>query len=231
MPIYNKLFVANWKENKTFAQGAADFTNFLTGIRTLPLANKEVVFCPPYPFLPLFKQEVGHQGLGDVIKIGSQDVSRFEQGAYTGEVSAKLLADLVTYTIIGHSERRKFFGEEPAAVNEKIALCQKYGITPIVCVSRKDEVARLVFDHSQTIFLAFEPLGAIGSKHPESLPTVTDFFNEIQSQVGTNVGFLYGGSVDEEDASSFTGSPLINGLLLGGASVGRPSFINIIQKS
>ena len=220
------IVVANLKANKTWDEVALWIDDVA---KTATSFTGTIIFCPSHSFLASAFAKIAQNSIN--LKLGSQDISRFEQGAYTGEVAASQIADLCQYAIVGHSERRKFFGEEPAAVNEKIALCQKYGITPIVCVSRKDEVARLVFDHSQTIFLAFEPLGAIGSKHPESLPTVTDFFNEIQSQVGTNVGFLYGGSVDEEDASSFTGSPLINGLLIGGASLGVQSFINIIQKS
>ena len=124
------LVVANLKANKTWDEVSswidevASFAQNFAGT---------IVFCPSYPFLSAAFQKISQNGIN--LKLGSQDISRFEQGAYTGEVAASQIDDLVKFAIIGHSERRKYFGESDENVVKKVELLISASITPILCVS------------------------------------------------------------------------------------------------
>lgn len=228
MPISKKFFVANWKENKTYEEGITFFCEFLKLLTDVPFADREVVFCPSYLFLVPFKKELSLYKGNIPVRLGSQDVSQFEQGSHTGEVSARLLRDFVDFAIIGHSERRKYFSETDEKINAKVHYCQAVGIAPIVCVSREEEVAALTVDTSKRYLLAFEPPDAIGSGHPESVKVVEDFRDSLGSALANGAGFLYGGSVDEHDVKSFLGVSAIDGVLIGTASLKLESLFKIV---
>lgn len=229
MPASKEFYVANWKENLTYEEGRSFFSEFLKLLSEAPfVSDREVVFCPSYPFLAPFKEELSFYKGRIPVKLGSQDVSRFEQGSHTGEVSARLLKDLVDFAIIGHSERRKLFSETDEEVNAKIHYCQSSGITPIICVSREKEIAALNVDPSKRYLLAFEPLDSIGSGHPGSVKMVEDFRKSVDSKLGKGAVFLYGGSVDERNVRSFLEVPSVDGVLIGTASLKLESLFKII---
>ncbi len=225
-----KLYVANWKENKTFTQGLEDFTTFLKLLEGFPLIEKEVIICPSYPLLSRFKEEIERRGLVGV-SLGSQDVSRFEAGAHTGEVSALVLRELVNYVIIGHSERRRYLGESAAIVNDKISLCRKFGMIPIVCVGSEEETSFLVSSSLPGSFLAFENVESIGGGKAQTLEKVKDFCRKAHAELGNSFGFLYGGSVDEDDVTTYLSDPGIDGVVIGGESLNPSVFFKILSKT
>ena len=193
-----------------------------------------VVLCPPTPFLSLVKYP----------RVGAQDCSALIKGAYTGEVSAAQLASIgVQYCIVGHSERRTF-GETNEEISGKIAALLQYKITPILCVGfgttvQEDElevmeiikeqiIGSIGTSDSQKIVVAYEPVWAIGSKHPAT--------PEHAEQVGLYIKtkhnvrqVLYGGSVNSANAESFLKQTHVDGLLIGGASLLPDDFNKIIS--
>ena len=125
----NSLVAGNWKMNGTRAAVAELVRTVAAGMANVRAA--EVVVCPPYPYLG----DVGRALEGSAIKLGAQDVAKEEAGAYTGEVSAHMLADCgCRYVIVGHSERRNLYGESDALVAQKFAAARKHGLSPILCV-------------------------------------------------------------------------------------------------
>ncbi len=225
-----KLIVANWKENKTASQTTEWFEKFgaslsISRSRSKLSINLEVVICPSFVILPMMAYEISKL---EGIKLGAQDVSKFEEGQYTGEASAKMLKDFVSYVIVGHSERRKHFGETDEDVNLKIEQCLKHDLTPIVCVSKIEEVRGRKWEVGKTIF-AYEPLFAVGTGKPDTPENAQEFAKKIKTEVGQNVKVLYGGSVNAKNAKSFVSQPDISGVLVGEASLDAEEFGKIIK--
>lgn len=231
------LIVANWKENLDKKEAE----EWLEGYRKQEVEGKkqaiEVVICPPFPLIPLV---LGYsKGLG--LATGAQTISHFEKGAYTGEVSAEQLKSLgVKYVIVGHSELREHFGETNKQINQKIKLCLKYGLIPIVCVSEFNQIEAVRFSNFQppgsnlkpptsNLIIAYEPLFAIGSGQPDTPANAQKMALAIKKILGENVWVLYGGSVNSQNATSFLQEKDIHGLLIGGASLNPIEFSQIIQ--
>jgi len=227
------FIVANWKENKTQSQAAAWLAEF--SILNPQFSNKTVVVCSPFTALSEMKKHIDDKQLS--IYLGSQNISQFVSGAHTGEESGEMLKEIVTYTIIGHSERRKM-GETNEMVNEKIARAMENGLTPIICVSNKEQTHNLeaivqssqVSVNSSQLLVAFEPLDAIGTGNAEDPKSANDVAQKIKNRLG-NVLVLYGGSVTAENVHSFTSQEQIDGVLVGGASLDPKAFSAIIQSA
>lgn len=160
------------------------------------------------------------------ISLGAQDVSAFEEGAYTAESTVKMIKDYVEFVLVGHSERRKYFSESNESVIKKVMLLKKANLTPIVCVSKIEEVK--VFDDFAGILLAYEPLFAIGSGKAETLKNVDYFVKEARS-VLKDVKVLYGGSVTPENIREFTKDNKLYGVLVGSSSLDPYTFANIVS--
>ena len=231
--------VANWKENFTIAEAERWIGGLNKELRIKNKGNVEIVVCPPFVLLPLLHSSFtrfGESPLADIrdssFSLGAQDVSRFEEGQYTGEVSAKMLKDFVDYVIVGHSERRRHFGETDEDVALKIEQCLKHGPTPIVCVSKLKEVlaVSIVSGASRVIF-AYEPLEAVGTGEPDKPENAQGFAEKVKSEVGQNVKVLYGGSVNAKNAKSFVEQPDIDGVLVGQASLDPEEFSEIVRAS
>ena len=227
------LLVANWKENKTTPQAKEWLEKFgaslsISRSRSKLSINPEVVICPSFVVLPMMAYEASKL---EGVKLGAQDVSKFEEGQYTGEVSAKMLKDFVSYVIIGHSERRKCFNETDEDIKLKIEQCLKYNLIPIVCVSTIQELSSFPSELSSngTIF-AYEPLFAVGTGTPDTSENAQKFAEKIKAEVGQNVKVLYGGSVNAENAKSFVSQPDIDGVLVGQASLDPKEFAEIVKK-
>ena len=220
------LIVANWKENLTAPQ-AKEWLGVLSSKFKVQSSKLEVVICPPSVILPTVAHEVSKL---ENVELGAQNVSKFEEGQYTGEVSAKMLKDFVSYVIVGHSERRKYFGETDEDVNLKIKQCLKYGLTPIVCVGNLEQVSRV--SRVSKVIVVYEPVEAIsteGQFHPDDPEHANSTAKEIKSVVGQDVKVLYGGSVNAKNAKSFVSQPNIDGVLVGQASLGTKEFSKIVE--
>ena len=172
--------------------------------------------------------------------MGAQDVSKFKKGAYTGEITAEMLDGLVEYCIIGHSERRKHFGETDDDVIEKVKNLLEYSITPILCVSNLDQLdsylerGEIVVDSAEKIIFVYEPPDAIsggGAYKPNSLEDANEKAGNIGEKIGKKVTTLYGGSINPDNAPSFFSKENIDGGLIGQASTDPKTFLEIINST
>lgn len=214
-----KYFIANWKANKNLNEAIQWIEKFLT----LPLRDDgiKVVICPPYPLLYPLKEKIKN---AKNVYLGTQDISSFESGSYTGEVSVKTLQGLTEYVIIGHSERRKYFNENGQTLFKKTQLAKTYGIEPIFCIrDEKDALPDLVK------IVAYEPVYAIGSGNNEPVEKVLELKQKLN--LPKPCSFIYGGSVSIDNATSYLDSPEIEGFLVGGASLNPDEFLKIINSA
>lgn len=213
----------------------------------------DVVICPPFVFL---SQCIGEVPSKEFV-IGAQDVSAHEVGAYTGEVSASMLADVgCEYVIVGHSERRQFHGESNELVARKAALVMDAGLTPIVCLGETlvqresgdafqilaEQLAAVlnVLDMGQVrpIVVSYEPVWAIGTGKtatPEIAQEVHSMLREMlnckRHNLGADTRILYGGSIKPENAMALFSMPDIDGGLVGGASLDGGAFMSIVKSA
>lgn len=224
----NIWVIANWKSNKTIAE-ALDWVskvgpeipkkeNLLAGRKGL-----KVVVCPSFSSLSEVKKAIA---VGNFpILVGSQDLSPFDSGAYTGEESASLLKELVSLSILGHSERRHNFGENDEMIAKKVSQALENNITPLVCVQEEEtpvpEGCKLV---------AYEPIFAIGSGNAETPENAHSVANILKQKYGQDLIVMYGGSVDSNNVKSFMTQENINGVLVGNASLDAEEFISIIKE-
>lgn len=243
----SKLVVGNWKLNGSLEANAALLAGLKAGFKSLDGATLGV--CVPAPYF----QQVGAALAGSAIAWGGQDASRFESGAYTGEVSARMLADCKAhFCIVGHSERRAIFGDSDAAVAEKFGRVKAAGLVPIACVGETLEqreagntakvvlgqVEALLAAHGQGLMqdavLAYEPVWAIGTGRTASKEQAQEVHALIRARLGevdaglsARMPILYGGSVKAGNAKELFGMPDIDGGLVGGASLVAEEFLGI----
>jgi triosephosphate isomerase len=240
-----KLIAGNWKMNGSTAANAALVQQLLAGVGQ---AACDIAVCVPAPYLA----EVGALVKGSAIAVGAQDVSAFDAGAYTGEVSAGMLRDLgVRYAIVGHSERRQYHGETDAMVANKAQKALAAGITPIVCVGEtlqereaglteevvKRQLAAVIHTNGHCIseiVVAYEPVWAIGTGKTASPEQAQQVHAVLRAQLhaatphSDRVQILYGGSMNAANAAQLLGQADIDGGLVGGASLKAPDFLSII---
>jgi triosephosphate isomerase (TIM) len=245
-----KVIAANWKMYKT-PEPAREFVAAF-----LPLvaghARDEIVLCPPFVAIPAVASAV--QGSG--VAVGGQDVFWEKEGAFTGAISAHMLrAAGCSYVIIGHSERRQYFGETDDTVNRKLRAALSGGLTPIVCVGEvlEEREAGLTEDilrrqcgiafrgisggHAIPIVIAYEPVWAIGTGKTATPELAGDAHRVIRAEAATAFGegvagqtrILYGGSVKPDNARLLMSHPEIDGALVGGASLDPRSFAAIVK--
>jgi len=215
-------------------------------------AQVEVVVCPPFVCLPAAKEAVA----GSNIKLGAQNMHWEEQGAFTGEVAPGMLKELgVEYVIIGHSERRQYFGETDEMVNQKVLSAVVHNLIPIICVGetleqREQGITGEVVDRqtraalkglspdvADRVVIAYEPIWAIGTGRTASSNDANEVIGYIRKVVGEVLGsqaaqqirILYGGSVKPENAAELMQMPEIDGGLVGGASLKAQDFAKIVK--
>ncbi|MBI5293490.1 MAG: triose-phosphate isomerase [Chloroflexi bacterium] len=244
------VIAGNWKMNKTPAE-AADLAVALA--RSLGgLTGVEVVLCPPFVSLPA----VGAAVKSTRIALGAQNIHWEKSGAFTGEVSAPMLAGLCSHVIIGHSERRQYFGETDASVNKKVKAALASGLTPIICVGElpaeyeaeqtgvvvswqmRGAYADLAAEEAARTVVAYEPVWAIGTGKAATgaganaviglhiRGMLADLYG---SALADGVRIQYGGSVTPANIAEFMSQPDIDGALVGGASLKAPDFEAIVQ--
>jgi triosephosphate isomerase (TIM) len=216
------LIIANLKSYKNEIEAKAWIDEVIKNREILEnLEGKEIVVCPPFTLLPLFYSSFSNTK----IKLGSQNMSPFDEGAYTGEVNAKQIKDFAEYVIIGHSERRNFFGETEEMIVKKTELAEKYDLTPIVCVQTKETKVP-----EGIKIIAYEPVFAIGSGNPDTPQNASEVAHSFLDK-NLDYSILYGGSVTSQNVSGFTKEEFIKGVLVGGASLDPLEFIKIIENA
>ncbi len=244
-----RFFIAgNWKMNLLRETSAALARDLSTKLR--PHANVEVAICPP----SLYLADVTTAIQGSHLKLGAQNMYHQEEGAYTGEISGKMLLDLgCQYVILGHSERRALMGESDAMVNQKLVAALKCGLSPIVCIGEtlaereagktqeivrgqcRGSLAGLTTEQMSKTVLAYEPVWAIGTGktatpaqaeevHADIRDLLTELFGD---ECSSKTIIQYGGSVKADNAHELLSQPNIDGALVGGASLKADSFVPI----
>ena len=218
------LIVANLKSYKTEKEAKEWLENFKK-IKELEqnLENKEVIVCPSFTLLSLFSLYILNNNLP--VKLGAQNISPFDEGAYTGEVNARQIKDFAEFVLIGHSERRKNFSENDEMLSRKVNLALKYTLTPIFLIQGKD-----TFIPKGVKIIAYEPVFAIGSGNPDTPENADSIaFSVKLKENGLRV--LYGGSITSQNVKSFTEKENLSGVLVGGASLEAEEFVKIIQNA
>lgn len=245
-----KTIIANWKMNVGVRESVALARGTLLTLRGRKLVP-ELVICPPFVALSEVHKVVARSAVG----LGAQNVSWADAGAYTGEISARMLAELgVTHTIIGHSERRELLHETDEMVNKKVLHALAAQLIPIVCVGessdeRQSRKTQEVIAHqlktalqnvrlrgSDQLLIAYEPVWAIGTGEAASVSEILETHLFVRSLLQELFGIhnhgqvrvLYGGSVDHENAYSFLRESEVDGVLVGGASVKINQFKDIV---
>ncbi len=244
------IIAGNWKMYKTQSE-AADLANGLaSAVGTYD--KVDVVVCPTYTSLEVVAQAIK----GTNIKLGAQNCHFEAEGAFTGEISLAMLKEIgVDFVIVGHSERRQYFGETDAAINKKAAAIYKAGLTPIICVGERLEereggktsdvvtqqvkgcLADLPADKVAASVIAYEPVWAIGTGKTASKEQAQEVHALIRKvvaemfskQVADAVRIQYGGSVKAENARELMAQPDVDGALVGGAALKADSFAGIIK--
>ena len=244
-----KLVAGNWKMHGVLAQNAALLDALRSGMASMPTVD--CVVCVPFPFLAQAQQKLS----GSNVKWGAQDVHQMDKGAYTGEVSAAMLQEFAcSHVIVGHSERRAFYGESSHLVAEKFLAAQQSGMTPILCVGETleqrengiteevvaeqlDAVIQLAGVQAlRNAVVAYEPVWAIGTGKTASsaqAQAVHAFIRQrvasLDGQIASGLCILYGGSVKANNAAELFAMPDIDGGLIGGASLVADEFLEICR--
>jgi triosephosphate isomerase len=244
------LVAGNWKMNKTAAEARELVSVMRDRLREIP--NVEKVLCPPFLAIPVLAEKLEDSGIG----LGAQNLHWEEKGAFTGELAANMVKEFCQYVIIGHSERRTYFGETDESVNRKLQAAIKAGLTPIVCVgetleqyeagSTSDVVRRQIrvglagFETASAakLVVAYEPVWAIGTGKASSgenanfvhqqviRPALGELFGAENAEA---IRILYGGSVTAANAAEFFAYRDIDGALVGGASLKADEFVAIAK--
>jgi triosephosphate isomerase len=246
------IIAGNWKMYKNLKDGQ----DLAVALRRdlYKIENVDIVICPPFTLLAYLTDALETSNIG----VGGQDLYWQEEGAFTGEVSPMMLKDAgCQYVIIGHSERRQFFGETNETVNKKIKAALKFGLTPIVCVGENlqereaNKTFKVIEDHVNNglsgisasdvlkLVVAYEPVWAIGTGKtatPEQAQEVHKFIRDLlkknySQEVADSVRIQYGGSVKPENIIELMNKPDVDGALVGGASLKADSFSAIVTKA
>jgi triosephosphate isomerase (TIM) len=244
------LVAGNWKMNKTVEQARLLVAEMLPGLQAEP--SVERVLCPPFPALMALAAQLTGTGIG----LGAQNMYWEASGAYTGEVAPAMVKEFCEYVILGHSERRTYFGETDATVNRKVKAALATQLIPIVCVGETlaeneagqtsevvirqvlEGLKELTEEQARKIVIAYEPVWAIGTGRAATAPGANAVLSEyirpalislFGKEVAEGTRILYGGSVTGANAAELFGQPDIDGALVGGASLKPADFVKIVQ--
>lgn len=247
-----KVIAGNWKMNNDIFQSTELITAIISAFPSASSAKSTVIICPPYTSLAIAQQLLK----GSSIKLGAQDVSLHNDGAYTGEISLSMLKSVgCEYVIVGHSERRQYHGETNELINKKAKKVLDGGLTPIICIGETlDELEKGITDQILTTqtkgvlagfssteveksIIAYEPVWAIGTGKtatPKQAEEAHQLIRKVISQLyswatAEKVIIQYGGSVKPDNAKELLSQPDIDGALVGGACLKADSFAAIVN--
>jgi triosephosphate isomerase len=246
------ILAGNWKMHKTLDEAIALITVLRSELDSFDHSAVDAVVCPPFTALATARHAIGDAPIG----LGAQNMFWEPQGAFTGEISPLMLKDLCQYVILGHSERRQYFGETDEGVNRKVHAAFEHGLIPIVCVGEnldqnqagetvafvggqvRGALKNVSPEQIPGLIFAYEPIWAIGT----GMPATGEGANEIISQVirrvleelygaqlAQQVRIQYGGSVKPDNIHEFMSQPEIDGALVGGACLKGHSFAAIVR--
>ena len=248
------IIAGNWKMYKTVPEAIELANGLKRELFKMEGRSIDIVLCPPFTALSEVSEVIAESN----IQLGAQNVYWQEEGAFTGEISCKMLKDAgCLYVIIGHSERRQFFHETNESVNKKLKAALSVGLTPIVCVGEtlsereKNLTFKVLDDHvtgslkdvnaeeALKVVLAYEPVWAIGTGKTATPAQAQEAQKYIRNQlkklyneeVAGKIRIQYGGSVKPENISELMKQPDVDGALVGGASLSAESFSKIVQKA
>src|SRR5688572_20025116 len=248
-----KIVAGNWKMNKTLPEANVLVSEIMGMVNDEVTSNVQTIFCVPFPYLLPVRNLLGNNTR---IFVAAQNCSEHESGAYTGEVSAAMLTSMnIPYVILGHSERRQYFGEDGKLLAKKVDIALKHGLTPIYCCGEplevresnghealvKKQVEESLFHLDQAtiqkIVIAYEPVWAIGTGKTATSQQAQDMHVVIRKHlagkygqaVANEISILYGGSVNAANAKELFGCPDVDGGLVGGASLKSREFTEIIK--
>ncbi len=248
--IRRKLIAGNWKMNKTAADGVALVKDITAEVGRL--GSVDIVVCPPFTAL----ESVAKALEGQSVKLGAQNMSPEKSGAYTGEVSAEMLRALfVSHVILGHSERRTYFGDTDAIINRKVLAALANQLKPILCVGEtlaereagstltivqrhvEGGLAGVTAEQMAGVIIAYEPVWAIGTgkvattaQAQEVHAFIRDLLTKLYgAPVAQKVRILYGGSMKPSNAPELLAEKDIDGGLIGGASLEARSFVDLVK--
>jgi triosephosphate isomerase len=241
------IVAGNWKMNNTIAESLALVDAMLPRLQSFK--SVERVVCAPFTSLPAISARLRETD----ILVGAQNLYPELKGAYTGEISPLMLEGLATYVIVGHSERRQYFGEDDALVNRKVKAALGNGLVPIVCVgeslaqneqgetesivSRQVRGALEGVEHLSAIVIAYEPIWAIGTGRaatPKGANATISVIRRTVAEIGGSavadgLQIQYGGSVTPDNFAAFMAEPDVDGALVGGASLKADQFLDIVR--
>ncbi len=248
-----KIIAGNWKMNLTFDEGQKLTSEIVNMFSDEKVKDVISVLIPPYPHLHPVKKLIGDT---PGIFVGAQNCSEKESGAYTGEVSAKILASFgINYVIIGHSERREYFKESNEMLGEKVKIAIANGLTPIFCCGESleirnagthepnvkfqltDSLFRLNASDFSKVVIAYEPIWAIGTGKTATSDEAQEMHLALRRHIASKYGkgiangtsILYGGSMNASNAADLLSKPDVDGGLIGGASLKSRDFLEIIK--
>jgi triosephosphate isomerase len=247
----NKIVAGNWKMNKSFSDAEDLIVAIAEGIEEKS-TTVEVIIFPPFVYLEMATDIEQESDL----MIGTQNISQFESGAYTGEISAEMLESLeVRFSIIGHSERRKYFNETNEILAQKVNMAIKHNISPVFCVGEtleertadkqfavieqqlNESLFHLSEKEFEQVIIAYEPVWAIGTgvtatagQAQEMHAYIRELVAKKYTQTIADEGFiLYGGSCNADNAEVLFALPDVDGGLIGGASLDAEQFLKIVD--
>jgi triosephosphate isomerase len=237
-----KIVIAgNWKMYKTQAEATEFLQGFMPELEKTP-EDREVVICPPFTALDAISRSLH----GSLVQLGAQNIHWEDNGAFTGEVAGSMLSEIgVRYVIVGHSERRQYFGETDESVNKRLLSAQRHGLIPILCVGETKQQRDagetesiitnqlekdLVNVDQQRLVIAYEPIWAIGTGDTCESSEANRVIGLIRSQLSNaDVTIQYGGSVKPDNIDEIMAQPEIDGALVGGASLQPASFARLVN--
>jgi triosephosphate isomerase len=243
------LVAGNWKMHTTVREALALVEAMRAELEAID--GVERVLCPPFVSLAPLRERLR----GSPIQLGAQNMYCEPKGAFTGEISPVMLAELVEWVILGHSERRQLFGETDALVNRKVHAALAHGLRPILCVGEtlaeneagrtREVVARQLraglagVASLERVVIAYEPVWAIGTGRPATPEVANAVMGELRALIAELYGaaaaqelrILYGGSITPENFAGFIAAPEIDGGLVGGASLNPASFVAIVRQA
>ena len=248
-----KIVAGNWKMNLDYTTGVGLFSEIVNMVNDEVMGDQKVIVCPPYVHIGAICQLAKTH---NKVAVGAQNCHQAQSGAYTGEVSALMLKSVgVDYVIIGHSERRQYFGETNALLAEKVNAALENQLMPIFCIGEtldqrndnsyfeviKSQLAEGLFHLDEakfaSVILAYEPVWAIGTgltATPDQAQEIHEFIRkEVRGKYGQdvadNVSILYGGSCNPKNAAELFAKADIDGGLIGGASLKSRDFVDIVK--